>query len=161
LLSCRLPRRDQPVAFDVAGGGLQRRGAGERGEMALGGKPRRVVDDADDRGGADVADASQASRTPPTRAASHRVPYGGMSASQRLNITLDNERAAKLSQLAARVHVNEGTLARSLLASAIDEADPDPANVVALLDAIPGAYDRTRHGLEQAAQGRTIPLDDL
>jgi predicted transcriptional regulator len=84
-----------------------------------------------------------------------------MSHSQRLNITLDNERAAKLSQLAARVHVNEGTLARSLLASAIDEADPDPTNVVALLDAIPGAYGRTRQGLEQAAQGRTIPLDDL
>lgn len=81
--------------------------------------------------------------------------------SQRLNITLDIERAAKLSQLAARVHVNEGTLARSLLASAIDEADPDPANVVALLDAIPGAFERAERSLEQAARGNTIPLDDL
>jgi hypothetical protein len=35
-------------------------------------------------------------------------------ASQRLNITLDEERANKLARLAARVHVNEGTLARSL-----------------------------------------------
>ena len=81
--------------------------------------------------------------------------------SQRLNITLDSERAAKLSQLADRVHVNEGTLARSLLASAIDEADPDPANVVALLDAITGAFERTERSLQQAAQGETIPLDDL
>jgi uridine kinase len=31
--------------------------------------------------------------------------------SQRLNITLDGEHAAKLARLAARVHVNEGTLA--------------------------------------------------
>ena len=81
--------------------------------------------------------------------------------SQRLNITLDSERAAKLSQLASRVHVNEGTLARSLLASAIDEADPNPANVVMLLDAIPGAFERTERSLEQAAQSQTIPLDDL
>ncbi len=45
------------MAFDAAGGRLQRRGAGERGEVATGGKPRRVIDDADDGGGADVADA--------------------------------------------------------------------------------------------------------
>ena len=84
-----------------------------------------------------------------------------MAESQRLNITLDSERAAKLAQLASRVHVNEGTLARSLLASAIDEADPDPSNVVMLLDAIPGAFQRTQRSLEQAARGKTIPLDDL
>jgi hypothetical protein len=84
-----------------------------------------------------------------------------MPGSQRLNITLDAERAAKLAQLAARVHVNEGTLARSLLASAIDGADPDPANVVMLLDAIPGAFERAREGLEQAARDQAIPLDDL
>lgn len=80
---------------------------------------------------------------------------------QRLNITLDGERASKLSQLAARVHVNEGTLARSLLASAIDEADPDPANVVALLDGIDGAFERAELGLRQAAGGQTIPLGQL
>jgi hypothetical protein len=40
------------------------------------------------------------------------------------------------------MHVQPGTVARSLLAQAIDEADPDPQNVVALLDAIPGAYER-------------------
>jgi hypothetical protein len=81
--------------------------------------------------------------------------------SQRLNITLDAERAAKLTQLAARVHVNEGTLARSLLASAIDEADPDPENVIALLDAIPGAFERAEQGLAQAMRSQTISLYDL
>jgi len=49
-------------------------------------------------------------------------------AAQRLNITLDGERAAKLSRLAARVHVNQSKLARSLLSSALDESDPDPTN---------------------------------
>jgi len=80
---------------------------------------------------------------------------------QRLNITLDGERATKLSRLAARVHVTEGTLARSLLSNAIDDADPDPANVVALLDGVDGAYQRAQLGLRQAAAGETIPLDGL
>jgi hypothetical protein len=80
---------------------------------------------------------------------------------QRFNVSLDAERAEKLSRLAARIHVAEGTLARSLLASAIDEADPDPANVVALLDAIPGAYERAREGLRQADDGVTVPLAEL
>lgn len=80
---------------------------------------------------------------------------------QRLNVTLDGEHAAKLSRLAERVHVNEGTLARSLLASAIDATDPDPANVVALLDGIDGAYERAELGLRQAAAPETIPLDEL
>ncbi|MDQ3452920.1 MAG: hypothetical protein M3493_09555 [Actinomycetota bacterium] len=80
---------------------------------------------------------------------------------QRLNITLDGERATKLSQLAARVHVNEGTLARSLLSSALDDADPDPGNVAALLDGIDGAYERAQQGLGQAAAGKTVPLNEL
>jgi predicted transcriptional regulator len=82
-------------------------------------------------------------------------------AAQRLNITLDGELASKLARLAARVHVNEGTLARSLLSSAIDDADPDPANVVALLDGIDGAYERAQLGLRHAAAGETVALDDL
>ncbi len=82
-------------------------------------------------------------------------------ASQRLNITLDDERASKLARLARRVHVNEGTLARSLLSSAIDDADPDPANVVLLLDGVDGAYERAALGRQQARQGETIQLDEL
>lgn len=81
--------------------------------------------------------------------------------SQRLNITLDGEHAAKLASLAARVHVNEGTLARSLLSSAIDDADPDAANVTALLDGIDGAYERAQVGATQAAEGDTVALDEL
>ena len=81
--------------------------------------------------------------------------------SQRLNITLDEAHAAKLSRLAARVHVNEGTLARSLLSTAIDDADPDAANVVAVLDGIEGAWERAQLGSLQAAAGETIALDDL
>jgi hypothetical protein len=84
-----------------------------------------------------------------------------MSDTQRFNVSLDAERAEKLARLAARTHVAEGTLARSLLASAIDEADPDPANVVDLLDHIPGAFERAQEGLRQAAEGVTVPLADL
>ena len=79
----------------------------------------------------------------------------------RLNVTLDEERAAKLARLAERTHVQEGTLARSLLSQAIDEADIDARNVVDLLDGIPGAFERAQLGLAQARSGQTIPLDDL
>ncbi|MDP9022841.1 MAG: hypothetical protein M3N57_09140 [Actinomycetota bacterium] len=79
----------------------------------------------------------------------------------RLNITLDAEHASKLSRLAARVHVNEGTLARSLLTSAIDDSDPDPHTIVALLDAIDGAFERAQLGRHQASSGDTVALDDL
>lgn len=81
--------------------------------------------------------------------------------SQRLNITLDDEHAAKLARLASRTHVNEGTLARSLLSSAIDDADPDANTVVAVLDGIDRAWERAQLGRGQAASGDTIPLDDL
>ena len=81
--------------------------------------------------------------------------------SSRLNVTLDAEYAAKLARLAQRTHTQEGTLARSLLSRALDEADPDVQNVVELLDGIPGAYERAQLGLEQARTGRTVPLDEL
>jgi predicted transcriptional regulator len=80
---------------------------------------------------------------------------------ERLNITLDDERAEKLSRLAERMHVQPGTVARSLLAHALDEADPDPRNVVELLDGIDGAYERAQIGLHQAQAGQTVPLDRL
>ncbi len=79
----------------------------------------------------------------------------------RLNVTLDGEHAAKLSQLAKRSHVQEGTLARSLLSHALDEADPDARHVAELLDGIDGAFERAQLGLEQARAGQTVPLDEL
>lgn len=82
-------------------------------------------------------------------------------ATQRVNVTLDAEHAAKLARLAHRVHVNEGTLARSLLSAAIDEADPDPANIVRLLDGIGGALERAELGQRQGGAGDTIGLDEL
>jgi hypothetical protein len=79
----------------------------------------------------------------------------------RLNVTLDPERSAKLALLAERTHTQEGTLARSLLSQAIDEADVDARHVVELLDGIPGAFGRAQLGLDQARAGKTIGLDEL
>ncbi len=83
------------------------------------------------------------------------------SQANRLNVTLDEEHAAKLARLAERTHMQEGTLARSLLSQAIDQADIDPKDVVELLDGIPGAFERAQLGLEQARSGHTIALDQL
>jgi hypothetical protein len=54
------------------------------------------------------------------------------------------------------MHVQPGTVARSLLSSVIDEADPDAQNVVELLDSVAGAYERAQLGLGQARAGDTI-----
>ena len=80
---------------------------------------------------------------------------------KRYNIQLDDEHAAKLERLATRTHVQAGTLARSLLSSAIDQADPDPSMVTEILDAIPGAFERHERGRADAREGRTLPLDSL
>jgi predicted transcriptional regulator len=79
----------------------------------------------------------------------------------RINVTLDPEYAEKLSRLAERMHVQEGTLAKSLLSTALDGADPDAAHIVELLDAIPGAFERTQEGIEQVRRGDAIALDEL
>jgi predicted transcriptional regulator len=78
------------------------------------------------------------------------------SANGRLNVTLDDEYAAKLTRLAERTHVQEGTLARSLLSQAIDEA-----NLVLLRAGISGAFDRATLGRGQAESGQAVPLDEL
>ena len=79
----------------------------------------------------------------------------------RLNVTLDDESAAKLRRLAEQTRVQEGTLARSLLAHALDQTDADPRHIGDLLDAVPGAFERAQLGLEQARRGETVSLDDL
>lgn len=80
---------------------------------------------------------------------------------RRINVTLEPDYARKLARLAERTHVQEGTLARSLLSSALDEADPDAARITEILDRIPGAWERTQEGLAQAARGEGTPLDEL
>lgn len=81
--------------------------------------------------------------------------------SERFNIQLDEKYATKLKALASRTHVQPGTLARSLLSTALDEADPDAATIVEVLDAIPGAYERHQQGLREARAGEGTPLDEL
>jgi hypothetical protein len=71
-----------------------------------------------------------------------------------VSISLDDERAEKLARLADRLHLQPSTIARSLLSTAIDDADPDALNIVELLDGIPGAYERARLGLGTQRRAR-------
>lgn len=88
--------------------------------------------------------------------------YGvDMARGSRVNVTLGEAHAAKLSRLAERTHVNEGTIAGSLLAQAIDDTDIDPRHIVDVLDRIPGAWARIDRGIEDARAGRTVGLDNL
>jgi len=82
-------------------------------------------------------------------------------AGKRINVTLDEEHAEKLAKLAERVHMQEGTLARSLLSTALDDVDPGATRVTEVLEGIPGAWERTQEGIAQAGRGQGTPLDKL
>ena len=77
------------------------------------------------------------------------------------NVQLDDEHAAKLHAVADRVYVQPGTIARSLLSTALDLADPDATTVTQILDSIPGAFERAHEGLAAARAGRFVPLEEL
>ena len=85
----------------------------------------------------------------------------GMVKTSRLNVVLDEEHAIKLRRLADRTHTNPGTIARSLLSAALEEADPDARNVTELLDRTPGAFEQAQHGAGEARAGVVTPLEDL
>jgi DNA-binding ferritin-like protein len=80
---------------------------------------------------------------------------------KRVNVTLEAEYAAKLDRLAERVHVPSGTLAKSLLATAIDEADPDPRSVTELLESVPGLSERILKSEGEVESGEFFELADL
>ena len=82
-------------------------------------------------------------------------------AGARFNVQLDERHARKLRALAERTHMNPGTLARSLLSTALDEVEPDAASIVAMLDSIPGAFERAQQGLREIQAGEGISLDDF
>lgn len=80
----------------------------------------------------------------------------------RFNVQLDERYATKLQhELAERTHVSPGTLARSLLSTALDEVAPEPSTIVDLLDSIPGAFERANQGLREIRSGEGRPLGEF
>ena len=79
----------------------------------------------------------------------------------RINVLLDEEHAARLRRMADQSHAAEGTLARSLLSRAIDDAEVDGRTIVEVLNGIPGARESIARGREQFARGEGVPLDEL
>lgn len=77
----------------------------------------------------------------------------------RLNLTIDDQHAAMLNALAERTHMQAGTLARSMLLTTLEstvareESLGAPADVVALLNSIPGALRDHQAGLGEIADG--------
>lgn len=78
-----------------------------------------------------------------------------------MNVVLDESRALKLRRLGERTHTSPGTIARSLLSTALDEADPDPRTITAALDGIDGAWEDAIAGLDEVRSGRGTPLDEI
>jgi len=79
----------------------------------------------------------------------------------RINVLLDDEHAQRLKRMAEQSHAAEGTLARSLLSRAIDDADVDGRTMVEILNGISGASERIALARDQIARGEGIPLDEL
>jgi plasmid stability protein len=78
-----------------------------------------------------------------------------------IHLDLDDESAARLAALAARAHAQQDDLAVTLLSEALAELERDPADVVAALDRVPGAWKRMQFGRKQAGSGETVGLDEL
>jgi hypothetical protein len=78
----------------------------------------------------------------------------------RFNVVLDEVHAAKLYLMAERMYLQPGALARSLLSTALDTAEPDPKRITELLDGIPGAWESIEAAEADYAAGRFIPLED-
>lgn len=79
----------------------------------------------------------------------------------RVNVLLDESHAQRLERMAEQAHTGEGTLARSLLSRAIDDAEIDGRTMTQILDGIPGAWERVTSAREEIARGAGIPLDEL
>ncbi|MDQ3646377.1 MAG: hypothetical protein M3345_05510 [Actinomycetota bacterium] len=80
---------------------------------------------------------------------------------RRLNVSLDDQHAEKLARLADRARVPDGTLARSLLCAAIDDADPDSRSITEILEGIPGLPERLVKAEVELADGNVIDLEKL
>ena len=80
---------------------------------------------------------------------------------RRLNVSLDEEHAEKLARLADRARVADGTLARSLLSAAIDDADPDSRSITEILEGIPGLPERLTTAEAEVEADDVIELEEL
>jgi hypothetical protein len=87
------------------------------------------------------------------------VYHYAMEQAIRVNVTLRGLAASRLAELASRMHVNEGTLARSLLTTALEELDPEARYITDVLNRIPGAWEDAQKGLAEIRSGKGIPLD--
>jgi hypothetical protein len=63
--------------------------------------------------------------------------------------------------MAEQSYAAEGTLARSLLSRAIDDAEVDGRTMVEVLNGIPGAAKRLAQARDELSRGEGIPLDEL
>ncbi|MGH2798854.1 MAG: hypothetical protein ACRDM0_14540 [Thermoleophilaceae bacterium] len=80
---------------------------------------------------------------------------------RRLNVSLDEQHAEKLARLAHRAQVADGTLARSLLSAAIDDADPDARSITEILEGIPGLPKRLVKAEAEVEAGKVTELEEL
>ena len=80
---------------------------------------------------------------------------------RRLNVSLGEQHAEKLARLADRARVADGTLARSLLSAAIDDADPDARSITEILEGIPGLPKRLAEAEAEVEAGKVTELEEL
>lgn len=80
---------------------------------------------------------------------------------RQIRLDLDDEAAARLAALAQRAHAQQDELAVTLLSEVLEELEREPIDMAAVLDRIPGSWERMQLGREQTRKGETIGLDEL
>ena len=81
--------------------------------------------------------------------------------SHRLTIDLDEQEQATLAHVAGDDPAEAEALARAILVDFLRGHEQDPGEVTAMLDRIPGAWERAQEGNAQIDAGQGIPLAQL
>jgi hypothetical protein len=81
--------------------------------------------------------------------------------SHRLTIELDEQEQATLARVAGGDPADAEELARAVITDFLRAQENDPQELAAMLDRIPGAWERTQEGNGQIDAGQGIPLARL
>ena len=84
---------------------------------------------------------------------------------KRVNVSLEDEQYDQLTALASQMHLQEGSVARSLLSQALDQTagvdTASPAGITRLLYSIPGFEERLRRAEADIERGAVVKLDEF
>lgn len=108
-----------------------------------------------------TAAAPSGTREAPAPYATEREAAVVADADRAVLVLLGPNHHALLVTLARRLDLTPEAVARSLLSTALDSRDPEATVLTAILNSIPGAWERAQQGMRDIEEGRMIPIEEL